>query len=511
MNKRMIARTLGFILLAEAALLLLPVFTALYYQARFPSEDNVLFEYLATAGIAAAFGLILISVRPKDKTIYARDGFAIVSLGWIVMSLVGAIPFTITGEIPNYLDALFEIVSGFTTTGASILSTNGGGAPGDLSALSHASLLWRSFSHWLGGMGVLVFLMAVLPLAGGGGDIHLMRAESPGPDVGKLVPKSNQSARILYLIYTGLTLTEILLLYIGHHCGTDPNMDFFTSVCLSFGTAGTGGFATRVSGFADYSHYSQTVIAVFMMLFGINFSIYYLLLCKRFKDAFRDEELRIYLGVLGIAVALVTINTFKTAFTSFGDALHHAFFQVTSVITTTGFSTVDFNQWPNFSRVILFLLMFLGASAGSTGGGVKVVRCILMLKAAKVGARRLSHPRNVTSVTFNGKPVSRDTLNNTTTYFIVYSAIYVTSVILVALDPNLTSITSVVTGVAATLNNIGPALEELSPTANYGFLWPLSKIVFIFDMLLGRLEIFPLLFLVMPSAYKRHFRLHKPY
>ena len=510
MNKRMIARTLGFILLAEAALLLLPVFTALYYQARFPSEDNVLFEYLATAGIAAAFGLILISVRPKDKTIYARDGFAIVSLGWIVMSLVGAIPFTITGEIPNYLDALFEIVSGFTTTGASILSTNGGGAPGDLSALSHASLLWRSFSHWLGGMGVLVFLMAVLPLAGGGGDIHLMRAESPGPDVSKLVPKSNQSARILYLIYTGMTVAEILFLYVGHYFGTDPNMDFFSSVCLSFGTAGTGGFAIEITGFAGYSRYSQAVIAVFMMLFGINFSLYYLMLCKRFKDAFRDEELHAYLGILFTAVALITVNTARM-FATFGEALHHAFFQVAAIITTTGYSTVDFNQWPNFSRILLFLLMFLGASAGSTGGGTKIVRSMLMLKAAKVGARRLSHPRNVTSVTFNGKPVSRDTLNSTTTYFIVYAAIYICSVILVSMDPNLTSVTAVVTGVASALNNIGPGLEELGPTANYGFLWPLSKIVFIFDMLLGRLEIFPLLFLVLPSAYKRHFRLRKPY
>ena len=306
-------------------------------------------------------------------------------------------------------------------------------------------------------------------------------------------------------------MAEILFLYVGHYFGTDDKMDFFSSVCLTFGTAGTGGFAVRITGFAEYTHYSQTVIAVFMMLFGINFSIYFLLLCRRFKDVFRDEELRAYLGVLGIAVILVTVNTFKTAYVTFGDALHHSFFQVTSIMTTTGFSTADFNAWPNFSRMILFLLMFLGASAGSTGGGVKVVRCILMLRAAKVGARRLSHPRNVTSITLNGKPVSNDTLKSTTTYFIVYSVIYVTSVFLVALDPNLHSITAVVTGVAATLNNIGPALEELGPTCNYGFVWPLSKIVFIFDMLLGRLEIFPLLFLVMPSAYKRHFRLHKPY
>jgi len=358
MNKRMIAYILGILLLCEAGLLLLPTVVSLIYG------EAVITSFLATIALLAATGLVLIAMKPKDKTIYARHGLVIVSLGWILMSLFGALPFYFSGEIPSYLDAVFEAVSGFTTTGSSILT--------DVEALSKSMLFWRSFTHWIGGMGVLVFMMAVLPLAGGGGDLHLMKAESPGPNVSKLVPKSSKTARILYGIYLALTVLEILILLFG-------GMPLFDSVTITFGTAGTGGFGVLNSSIAEYSTFCQGVITVFMVLFGINFNFYFLILCKKFKDAFKSEEVWTYLAIMISAIVVIAINT-KDMFTSFSEALHHSAFQVSSVMTTTGFATTDFNQWPELSRIIMLAVMCVGACAGSTGGGLKVSRVIILLK-----------------------------------------------------------------------------------------------------------------------------------
>ncbi len=478
MNKRMIAYILGILLLCEGGLLLLPTGVALAYG------ESVFTSFLTTIALLAVVGFLLIALKPKDKTIYARHGLVIVALGWILMSLFGALPFYFSGEIPNYLDALFEAVSGFTTTGSSILT--------DVEALSKSMLFWRSFTHWIGGMGVLVFMMAVLPLAGGGGDLHLMRAESPGPNVSKLVPKSSTTARILYGIYLALTVIEILILLFG-------GMSLFESVTITFGTAGTGGFGILNSSIASYSPFCQGVITVFMTLFGINFNIYFLLLCKKFKDALKSEELWTYLAIMFSAIVLIAINV-KDMFASFGEALHHSAFQVSSVMTTTGFCTVDFNQWPELSRIIMLGVMCVGACAGSTGGGLKVSRVIILLKSARREFRRISHPRSVKIITFEGNRVSDDTIRSTFAYFFIYAMIFAASVLVVALDNF--DFTTTTTSVIATLNNIGPGLNMVGATGNFSEFSFLSKLVLIADMLLGRLEIFPLLFLFAPSKQK---------
>ena len=478
MNKRMIAYILGILLLCEAGLLLLPTVVSLIYG------EAVITSFLATIALLAATGLVLIAMKPKDKTIYARHGLIIVSLGWILMSLFGALPFYFSGEIPSYLDAVFEAVSGFTTTGSSILN--------DVEALSKSMLFWRSFTHWIGGMGVLVFMMAVLPLAGGGGDLHLMRAESPGPNVSKLVPKSSKTARILYGIYLALTMLEIIILLIG-------GMPLFDSVTITFGTAGTGGFGVLNSSIAEYSTFCQGVITVFMVLFGINFNFYFLILCQKFKDAFKSEEVWTYLAIMLSAIVVIAINV-KDMFSSFGEALHHSAFQVSSVMTTTGFATTDFNQWPELSRIIMLAVMCVGACAGSTGGGLKVSRVIILLKSARREFRRISHPRSVKIITFDGNRVSDDTIRNTFAYFFIYAMIFASSVLVVSLDNF--DFTTTTTSVIATLNNIGPGLNMVGATGNYSEFSFLSKLVLIADMLLGRLEIFPLLFLFAPSKQK---------
>ena len=478
MNKRMIAYILGILLLCEAGLLLLPTIVSLIYG------ESVVTSFLATIALLVATGLILVAMKPKNKTIYARHGLVIVALGWILMSLFGALPFYFSGEIPNYLNALFESVSGFTTTGSSILT--------DVEALSKSMLFWRSFTHWIGGMGVLVFIMAVLPLAGGGGDLHLMKAESPGPNVSKLVPKSTKTAQILYSIYLVLTIIEILILLFG-------GMSLFESVTLTFGTAGTGGFGVLNSSIASYSPFCQGVITVFMTLFGINFNFYFLLLCKKFKDAFKSEEVWTYLAIMLSAIVVIAINV-KDMFASFGEALHHSAFQVSSVMTTTGYATTDFNQWPELSRMIMLAVMCVGACAGSTGGGLKVSRVILLLKSARREFRRISHPRSVKIITFDGNRVSDDTIRNTFAYFFIYVMIFAASVLVVALDNF--DFTTTVTSVIATLNNIGPGLNMVGATGNFSEFSFLSKLVLIADMLLGRLEIFPLLFLFAPSKQK---------
>ncbi|MBR0536267.1 MAG: TrkH family potassium uptake protein [Clostridia bacterium] len=490
MNKRMIAYVQGLLMVCEAGLLLLPLITALIYG------ESTVSAFIFTICLLCVVGLVLIKFKPKDKTIYARDGLVIVALGWIILSLFGALPYYISGEIPRFIDALFETVSGLTTTGASILS--------EVESMSKSLLFWRNFTNWIGGMGVLVFVMAVLPLSGGGGDLHLMKAEAPGPSVGKLVPKSNKTARILYLIYFALTAACAIFLLIG-------GLPLFDSITTAFGTAGTGGFSIYNDSFGSASPYCRTVIAVFMALFGINFNIYFLLLIKRFKDAFKSEELWTYIGIIIASVTVITINI-SNQFSSIGEAFHHASFQVSSLMTSTGFSSTDFNQWPELSRTILIMMMCVGACAGSTGGGFKVSRLILLVKYAAKELRSVSHPRSVKVLKFEGRRVKDETIRGTTAYFIVYVAIFCLSLILISFDKGDT--TTNITSVISLLNNMGPNMGDRivdsasgiisgGPLTNFGPFSNLSKIVFILDMLFGRLEFFPLIVLLTPSRSLR--------
>ncbi len=479
MNRKMILYILGILMLCEAGLMIFPVCVDLYYK------EGVFHSYLITIAILAVLGFILTRIKPQNKTIYSRDGFVVVSLGWIVLSCFGALPFFISGEIPNYVDAVFESVSGFTTTGASILT--------DVEAMSHGNLFWRSFSHWIGGMGVLVFLMAVLPLAGGGGNLHLMRAESTGPDVGKLVPKSISTARILYGIYIVMTIIHIIFLLLG-------GMPIFDSVTLAFGSAGTGGFAIKNDSLAGYTPYLQGVITVFMAIFGVNFNIYYLILCGKLKEAFKNEELRAYIGIMLTAIIIISFDIrsyFNTAFESF----HHAAFQVSSVMTTTGYATTDFNEWPQLSRMIMLFVMCIGSCAGSTAGGIKISRILLMFKNAYREIKRLLHPRSVSVVRFNGKKVNDEVVQGTNAYIFLYVVIMAVSVLLISFDNF--DFESNFTGVLATFNNIGPGLGEVGPTGNFSQYSWFSKCVFILDMLLGRLEIFPILIFFSPKPKSR--------
>ncbi len=485
MNRKMITYVLGRLLLCEAALLILPLVVALIYG------DNTITGFLIAMGSLVACGLFLSLFKPKDKTIYARDGLVIVALSWIFMSLFGALPFYITGEIPRYIDALFETVSGFTTTGSSILL--------DVEAMSKSLLFWRSFTHWIGGMGVLVFVMAILPLAGGGGNLHLMRAESPGPSVGKLVPKSNQTARILYLIYIALTLLCTIFLLFG-------GMDLYESLVHAFGTAGTGGFGILNTSIGGYSTYCQIVITIFMTLFGINFNFYFLLLFKKFKDALKSTEVWTYLGIMAVSIGIIAYNI-KEQFDTIGQAVQHSAFQVSSVMTTTGYSTADFNQWPNLSKMILIAVMCIGACAGSTGGGFKVSRLMLLIKNAGKEIRAIAHPRSVKVIKFDGNAVAGETLRSTIAFFTIYIFAFCISILIVSADK--TDIVSNITGVIATMNNIGPGLNICGPTGNYSTFSDLSKTVFIIDMLLGRLEFFPLICLVIPPKNRKKLGLLK--
>lgn len=464
----MVSRILGIVLLSQAILMLLPTFVGLYYG------DSIKC-FLITIGILLVSGFVLTLFKPKNKTIYSREGFMIVSLGWILMSLFGALPFYISGEIPSYVDALFEAVSGFTTTGASILT--------NVEAMSHSLLFWRSFTHWIGGMGVLVFVMAVLPLAGGGGNIFLMKAESPGPDVGKLVPKSISTARILYGIYLFMTVAEIITLKIG-------GLGFFESVTLSFGTAGTGGFGIMNDSIAGYDVHIQVIIGIFMALFGVNFNLYFFVLCGKIKDVLKNEELRAYLIIMLSAIFIIAVDI-RNRYASGAMALHTAAFQVSSVMTTTGYSTVDFNQWPELSKMVMLMVMCVGGCAGSTAGGLKVARILLLLKNVKREFKRLIHPRSVSIIRYDGKRVSNDVAQSTNVYLTVYMLIFVCSILLISFDNK--DMTSNVTGVIATFNNIGPGLGIVGAAGSFAPYSPFSKVVFIIDMLLGRLEIFPLL------------------
>ncbi len=477
MNSSIIRFILGYILKTEAALLLLPCLVALIY-----AEPEGLW-YLPVAASCFLLGALMTRRKPKDSVFYLKEGCIATSLSWIFLSFFGCLPFCLTGEIPSFTDALFETVSGFTTTGASILS--------DVEALSHCSLFWRSFTHWIGGMGVLVFLLAIVPLSGGS-NINLMRAESPGPSVGKLVPKVRYTARILYLIYLGMTVIEIILLLLG-------KMPLFDAVCISFGTAGTGGFGIKNDSIASCSPYLQWVVTIFMILFGINFNAYYLIIFDKIKKALKMEEIRYYLLIIIASVGIIFLSILDTCSSAF-EALTHSAFQVASIITTTGFSTTDFNRWTSTCKVILVLLMFVGACAGSTGGGIKVSRFVILFKTVKKEFTSYIHPKSIKKIQMDGKPVDHETIRTVNVYIITFMVLFVLSVFLISFDN--TDIITGFTAVAATINNIGPGLELVGPVENFGFFSPFAKYVLIFDMLAGRLELFPLLLLFHPSIWR---------
>ena len=480
MNYSMISYILGWIFNFEAAFMILPGITAIIYR-----EKNGL-AFLITMLICLTIGIPLTRRKRKSKVFHAKEGAVTVALSWLVLSIAGALPFIISGSIPHPIDAIFETVSGFTTTGASILN--------NVEALSHCMLIWRSFTHWIGGMGVLVFILCLLPLTGGY-HMNLMKAESPGPSVSKLVPKVQSTAKILYTIYIILTIVEIIFLLIG-------KMPLFDTLCLSFGTAGTGGFGVKNDSIASYSTYNQVVITVFMILFGINFNAYYLLLTKKVMQAAKNEEVRYYLGIIGLAIVAIAINT-REMFTSFGSAFQQAAFQVGSIITTTGYATTDFNVWPVFSKTILVILMFVGACAGSTGGGIKVSRLLIIVKSIRREVRKMLHPNAVTIIKVNGKKIGQDTLKNVNLYLTCYIIIMIVSILLVSID-NFDFATTF-SGVLTTMSNVGPGISKVGPVMNFHPFSTVSKLVFCFDMLIGRLEIFPYLLLLSPELWRRRF------
>ena len=443
--------------------------------------------FLCTVGLLGLISLVLYLLCKKaPNALSAREGMVCVGIVWIILSLFGCLPFFLSGAISNYIDAFFEIVSGFTTTGASILS--------DVEALPKGLLYWRSFSHWLGGMGVLVFLLAIIPGSKEAGfTMHLLRAESPGPNVGKLVPRMRKTATILYLIYIGLTLANIVFLLFGR-------MPLFDAICTAFGTAGTGGFGIKNDSLASYSPYIQNVTTVFMLLFGVNFSCYYLLLMRQFKDVFKDEELRLYWIIVAAAILLIALNI-RHMYPTLEETVRHAAFTVSTIITTTGFSTTDFDLWPAFSKAIILFLMVVGACAGSTGGGLKIARLLLLMKSLRRNISQILNPRKVQVIRNNGVPVSETILDNTNAYLAAYVCMIVLSFILISFDNF--SIGTNFSAVLACFNNIGPGLEAVGPTCNFSAYSGFSKLVLSMDMLAGRLEIFPILLLFSRSTWKR--------
>lgn len=483
MNVKNISRTVGLILLITGIFQLFPLLIAVIDH-----EPRNILAYIESLCLILLVGsALLLFSRGGNRMFSAQEGFAATGLSWIFMSAFGALPFFLSGQIPSYVDAFFEMVSGFTTTGASILT--------DVEALSRCNLFWRSFSHWLGGMGVLVFLLAVVPGArkNGGTGIYLMRAESPGPSVDKLTPHLRQTAMILYGIYILLTALCIMCLLLG-------GMPVFDSFCIAFGTAGTGGFAIKNSSMGGYSYFLQTVVTVFMFLFGVNFSLYYMLLLRKFKAVFKNEELRLYFGIAAGSVVLIAINISRMYNTVY-EAVHHAAFQVVSIMTTTGYGTVDFEQWPAFSKAILLSLMFIGASAGSTGGGLKVSRVLLLMKSIRRTIRKALHPRRVQPVYMDGRAVSEEVCDNVNAYLAIYCVILVLSFAVISVDGF--SIGTNFSAVASCFNNIGPGFELVGATQNFSIYSDLSKIILSLDMLLGRLEIFPLLLLLSPDTWSR--------
>ena len=481
MNYKMMGRFIAQILSIEGLFMIPAVIIGIFCK-----EYAAVQAFLITmALITLLTGFLYLLCRKAPSAFYAKEGLVCVGVSWVVLSLIGCLPFYISREIPAYIDAFFEIVSGFTTTGSSILP--------DVEALSRSLLYWRSFSHWLGGMGVLVFLLAFTGEQGKGFTMHLLRAESPGPSVGKLVPKMRKTASILYLLYIGLTVVNVIFLLLG-------DMPLFDAVCTAFGTAGTGGFGIKNDSMASYSPYLQNVTTVFMALFGINFSCYYLLLLGQVKSVFKDEELRLYFGIILTAIALIVLNL-RGFYDTMEETIRHAAFTVSTIITTTGFATTDFDLWPAFSKAIIMLLMIVGACAGSTGGGLKVARAMLLIKSLHRNISQVLKPRKVQLVRNNGAVVDEKILDNANAYLAAYVVILFFSFLIVSLDNF--SVGTNFTAVLACFNNIGPGLEAVGPTCNFSGYSNLSKLVLCFDMLAGRLEIFPMLVLLSRSTWRR--------
>ncbi len=479
MNYRMVSYVLGWILIFEAIFMAVPLITSAVY-----AEGEAAVCFSITAAICLAIGFLLILVKkPGNKRLFSKEGFVIVALSWIALSVFGALPFFFSGEIPSFIDALFETVSGFTTTGASILK--------DVEALPKSMLMWRSFTHWVGGMGVLVFIMAFLPLSGGQ-NMHIMKAESPGPSVSKLVPRVKTTALLLYSIYFVLTLIEFIMLLFG-------GMSGFEALNTAFATAGTGGFGIYNSSLGNFSPYIQNVVTVFMLLFSVNFNSYFFLINRKFREAFTTEVIMFFV-IVAAAISVITLDN-RVLFESTGEALRHSAFTVASLISTTGFSTVDFNGWSELSRTILVLIMFVGACAGSTGGGIKVSRIIILFKSLGKELKVMVHPTQIKKIKIDKHPVEHETTRSVSVFIVGYLVVFVISLIVVSFD-NHDLITNF-TAVAATINNIGPGLELVGPTQNFSFFSIPSKIVLIFDMLAGRLEIFPMLLLFTPSTWKK--------
>ena len=477
MNYKIILHTLGWVLNIEAGCLFLPLICSILYA------DGCIPVFITCIAICLLAGLLLTFRTPKNRTMYAKEGFIIVALSWVLISIFGALPFIFSGYIPRFVDALFETVSGFTTTGASILS--------DVEVLPKSILFWRSFTHWIGGMGVLVFLVALLPLSGGN-NLHLIKAESPGPSVSKLVPKVRAMAKILYGLYIFLTVLQTGLLLIG-------GMNLFDSLTTAFGTAGTGGFGIKNSSMVDYSPYIQNVVTIFMILFGVDFTVYYLLLNRKFKAAIHSDEVRTYLLIILTAILLICLNT-RSLFESLATTIRHVAFQVASIITTTGFATTDFDKWPEFSKFILVILMFIGACAGSTGGGFKVSRVIILFKSLVKEIKIAAHPRSTHKLSMNDRPIAHETVRSINTFLVAYIVIFFVSLLIISFDNF--DFTTNFTAIAATINNIGPGLKGVGPTQNFSIYSDFSKVVLIFNMLVGRLEIFPILILFSPYTWK---------
>lgn len=479
MNYSIIFNIIGWVIKFEAIFMLLPGIVSIIYR------EDTCGVFFGCAFVFFVLGKIITLKKPKNNQFYAREGFVAVAMSWIVLSVIGAIPFLISGEIPNAVDALFEIVSGFTTTGASILI--------DVEAMSKSMLFWRSFSHWIGGMGVLVFILAILPMAGGQ-NIYLIKAESTGPEVGKFVPKLQKTAGYLYIIYIALSMLQLVLLLIG-------KMPLFDALCDVFGTAGTGGFGIKADSMAGYSTYIQMVTAIFMLLFGVNFNFYFLIISKRIRSALGMEEVKWYFIIFILAVIGITVSLWN-ATGVLGINIRDSIFQVSSIMTSTGFATADFDKWPQFSRYIICVIMFIGACTGSTGGGIKVARFIIYFKQIGKQLGFLIHPRSVKILRMNGKKIEHNTIRVVNTYLLVYIAIFALSMLILTIDNF--DLTTTFTAVSATFNNIGPGLGMVGPAGNFSQFSVLSKIVMIFDMLAGRLEIFPLLVLITPSTWRRN-------
>ena len=479
MNFEFITYIIGWILNFQGAFLLVPCIVAIIYN------EKSGFAFLISSLISFVVGMLCTRKKIENRSFYAKEGFITVALGWIELSVSVALPFIISREIPDIINALFESISGYTTTGATILS--------DVESLSKCLLFWRSFTHWIGGMGVLAFVLCILPLAGGN-NMHLMRAESPGPSVGKLVPKIRSTATILYGIYTALTVIECILLLFG-------GMTLFDAITTSMATAGTGGFGIKNDSMASYSAYIQNVVAVFMVIFGVNFNIYFLLLIRKPKEILQSEELRAYLGIILISTLIIGFNI-SSSFSSIWVAIQQAFFQVASIITTTGFSTVDFNHWPELSKLILVGIMFIGGCAGSTCGGIKISRFIIAWKNLKSEISSFVHPKRVQSIRLEGRKIGNDIVKSVNTYFVLYFLIFAVSVLLISIENG--SFETNFTSIAATLNNIGPGLDGVGPMENFGVFNPFSKCVFMFGMLAGRLELIPMIILFSPWIWKNN-------